>query len=106
MNTQEQETCAGDMVGEGYKPKTSNPEAGSHEAWHVVKSLGFSSIIGKEGKWYVTNCRELEIASQGESVQSALNNLREAIELLSEDENAKSTPFTGRASHKSRVLRA
>jgi predicted RNase H-like HicB family nuclease len=94
------------MVGEGYKPKPSNPEAGGHGVWYVVKSLEFSSIISKEGKWYVANCPELEIASQGESVQSALNNLREAIELYLEDENGKATPFTGRASQKSRVFRA
>jgi predicted RNase H-like HicB family nuclease len=53
------------------------------------RSLEFSSVISKEGKLYVANCPELEIASQGESVESALENLREAIELYLQDEDAK-----------------
>jgi len=53
------------------------------------RSLEFSSVISKEGKWYVANCPELEIASQGESVESALDNLREAIELYLQDEDAR-----------------
>jgi len=53
------------------------------------RSLEFSSVVSKEGKWYVAYCPELEIASQGKSVEAALENLREAIELYLEDENAK-----------------
>jgi len=53
------------------------------------RSLEFSSVISKEGNWYVANCPELEIASQGESVESALENLREAIELYLQDEDAR-----------------
>ena len=53
------------------------------------RSLEFSSIVSRQGKWYVAHCPELEIASQGKSVESALENLREAIELHLEDEDAK-----------------
>jgi len=53
------------------------------------RSREFSSVVSKEGKWYVAHCPELEIASQGKSVESALENLREAIELYLEDEDAK-----------------
>jgi len=53
------------------------------------RSLEFSSVVSKEGKWYVANCPELEIASQGKSVELALENLREAIELYLRDEDAK-----------------
>jgi len=42
-----------------------------------------------EGKWYVASCPELDIASQGRTVEKALENLREAIELYLEDEDAK-----------------
>ena len=38
---------------------------------------------------YVAHCPELEIASQGKNVEMALENLREAIELYLEDEDAK-----------------
>lgn len=57
------------------------------------RSLEFSSIVSKEGKWYVAHCPELEIASQGRSVELALKNLKEAIELYLEDEDA-SVPQT------------
>ena len=53
------------------------------------RSLEFSSVVSKEGKWCVANCPELEIASQGKSVELALENLREAIELYLRDEDAK-----------------
>jgi predicted RNase H-like HicB family nuclease len=55
------------------------------------RSREFSSVVSKEGKWFVAHCPELEIASQGKSVESALKNLREAIELYLEDEDAKVT---------------
>jgi predicted RNase H-like HicB family nuclease len=53
------------------------------------RSLEFSSVVTKEGKWYVAECPELEIASQGKTVELALKNLREAIELYLQDEDAK-----------------
>ncbi len=53
------------------------------------RSLEFSSVVSKEGKLYVAHCPELEVASQGKNVESALENLREAIELYLEDEDAE-----------------
>ena len=53
------------------------------------ESIEFSSIVTKEGKWYVASCPELGIASQGKSIESALDNLREAIELYLEDEDTE-----------------
>ncbi|HEC88597.1 MAG TPA: type II toxin-antitoxin system HicB family antitoxin [Thermoplasmata archaeon] len=38
---------------------------------------------------YVAWCPELDIASQGENIEKALRNLKEAIELYLEDEDAK-----------------
>lgn len=37
-------------------------------------------LIEREGDGYVSLCSELDIASQGKSVEEACNNLREAIE--------------------------
>jgi len=45
------------------------------------RSLEFSSVVSREGRWYVAHCPEVEITSQGKSVELALENLREAIEL-------------------------
>lgn len=41
-------------------------------------------IIEREGDGYVALCPELDIASQGETVEAAKNNLREALELFLE----------------------
>lgn len=40
-----------------------------------------TAIITYEEPWYVAQCLEVDIASQGESESEALMNLREALEL-------------------------
>lgn len=44
----------------------------------------FTGIIEREGDWYVALCPELDIASQGKTVEEARDNLAEAIELFIE----------------------
>lgn len=43
-----------------------------------------TAIIEKEGGGYVSLCPELDIASQGNSVEQARDNLKEALELFFE----------------------
>lgn len=43
-----------------------------------------TAIIEREGDGYVALCPELDIASQGDSIESARENLREALELFFE----------------------
>ena len=43
-----------------------------------------TAIIEREGNGYVSFCLELDIASQGNTVQEARENLREALELFFE----------------------
>jgi len=43
-----------------------------------------TAIIEREGDGYVSLCPELDIASQGASIESARKNLQEAIELFFE----------------------
>lgn len=43
-----------------------------------------TAIIQPEGGGYVSLCPELDIASQGETVELATSNLREAVELFFE----------------------
>jgi predicted RNase H-like HicB family nuclease len=50
--------------------------------------ITFTATITKDGEWYVSRCLEVEVASQGETVEEALANLREALELYFEDEPA------------------
>ena len=44
-----------------------------------------AATVRKEGDLYVSQCVEVDVASQGESVETALANLREALELYFED---------------------
>ena len=43
-----------------------------------------TAIIEREGNGYVALCPELDIARQGDSIEQARNNLREALELFFE----------------------
>jgi predicted RNase H-like HicB family nuclease len=43
-----------------------------------------TAVIGREGDGYVSFCPELDIASQGDSVEEAKRNLAEAVELFFE----------------------
>ena len=46
--------------------------------------MKFTAIIEREGDGYVSLCPELDIASQGSSIEEARDNLREALELFFE----------------------
>jgi predicted RNase H-like HicB family nuclease len=50
----------------------------------VARSQRFTVMIEREGDGYVSLCPELDIASQGDSVEGAKLNLKEAIELFFE----------------------
>ncbi len=43
-----------------------------------------TAIVEREGDGYVSLCPELDIASQGDTIEDARNNLREAVELFFE----------------------
>ena len=44
----------------------------------------FTAIIEKEGDGYVSLCPEIDVASQGNTIEEARNHLQEAIELFFE----------------------
>jgi len=46
--------------------------------------MKLTAIIEREGDGYVSLCPELDIASQGGSIEEAQDNLREALELFFE----------------------
>ncbi|HKS29616.1 MAG TPA: type II toxin-antitoxin system HicB family antitoxin [Pyrinomonadaceae bacterium] len=54
----------------------------------------FIASVWQEGDWYVAQCREIDVASQGESEEEALSNLREALELYFEPPTANLAPIT------------
>jgi len=48
-----------------------------------------TAIIEREGNGYVSLCPELDIASQGDTIEEARTNLREALELFFETASPK-----------------
>jgi predicted RNase H-like HicB family nuclease len=46
--------------------------------------MKLTAVIEREGDGYVSFCPELDVASQGETIESARDNLREALELFFE----------------------
>ena len=54
----------------------------NHQANLVTKQL--AAVIQREGDGFVALCPELDIASQGDTVEEARDKLREAIELFFE----------------------
>jgi predicted RNase H-like HicB family nuclease len=49
-------------------------------------SQKFTTVIAKEGKWFVAYCLELGVVSQEKTIEEARKNLREAVELYLEDQ--------------------
>ena len=47
--------------------------------------MRFAAAITHEDDWYVARCLEVEVTSQGRSVEEAQANLKEALELYYED---------------------
>lgn len=45
----------------------------------------FAVSVWKEGNWYIAQCLNQDVASQGQTEQEALDNLREALELFFEE---------------------
>jgi predicted RNase H-like HicB family nuclease len=52
----------------------------------------FTASVWREGNWYVSQCLEVDVASQGETEEEALANLKEALELHFEPPHATRAP--------------
>jgi predicted RNase H-like HicB family nuclease len=42
---------------------------------------GMSYVVWQDGEWFIAQCLEVDVASQGLSEQEATDNLRDALEL-------------------------
>lgn len=51
-------------------------------------NVKYNVVIQKEEDWYVAKCLDNSVASQGKTIEEALSNLKEAIELYNESEEA------------------
>lgn len=47
----------------------------------MASDLTLTAAVRQEEDWYVAQCLEVDVASQGHSVEEALANLREAVSL-------------------------
>ena len=52
----------------------------------------FSASVWREGDWFVSQCLDVDVASQGETEEEALANLKEALELHFEPPTATRPP--------------
>ena len=59
----------------------------------VFLNYMITAVIQQEENWYVAKCLENEIASQGKTLDEALNNLKEALELFYEDSSDETLIF-------------
>jgi hypothetical protein len=41
----------------------------------------FTAAVSREGRWYVAQCLEIDVASQGRTEKTALKNLADALKL-------------------------
>jgi predicted RNase H-like HicB family nuclease len=51
-----------------------------------------SCVIWQEGRWFVAQCLEVDVASQGRNREEAVRNLREVLELHFEEPQATIVP--------------
>jgi predicted RNase H-like HicB family nuclease len=51
--------------------------------------MRLTAAITREGEWFVAQCLEVDVASQGASVEEARENLAEALALYFEDQDVE-----------------
>lgn len=54
----------------------------------------FTVAITKDDAWFIAKCLENNVASQGKTMEEAMDNLREAVALYYEDEQLPVFPQT------------
>lgn len=52
----------------------------------MTEMFTFSAMVQKEDDWYISSCLELDISSKGKTIEEAVSNLKEAVELHIEKE--------------------
>jgi hypothetical protein len=51
------------------------------EGARQVMKQSFTASVWQEGEWYIAQCIQADVASQGATEDEALDNLRDALEL-------------------------
>ena len=55
--------------------------------------MRYHAVLSQEKDWIVAVCPEVDVASEGRTVEEAMKNLREAVELYLEDEDDNHFPL-------------
>ena len=58
----------------------------------IKVTRSFKASVWLEDDWYIAQCLEIDIASQGTTKEEAIRNLREALELHFEEPVATTLP--------------
>jgi len=66
----------------GVHPPTGLYFEAETNLWRQCMNRRLTAIIEREGDGFVALCPELDVASQGASIEEARDNLREALELF------------------------
>jgi predicted RNase H-like HicB family nuclease len=56
--------------------------------------MKFTAVITKEENWYVAQCVEMDVVSQGKTIEEAKLNLKEAVELYIESFGTEDIPVS------------
>jgi predicted RNase H-like HicB family nuclease/predicted RNA binding protein YcfA (HicA-like mRNA interferase family) len=59
---------------------------------NTIMKRPFAASVWREGNWYVSQCPEVDVSSQGETEEEALANLKEALKLHFEPPQATRPP--------------
>lgn len=51
-----------------------------------LRTVPLTAVVVHEAPWYVARCLEVEAVSQGETIEKALANLRDVLEVYLEEE--------------------
>jgi predicted RNase H-like HicB family nuclease len=54
--------------------------------------MRLTAVVTRDGDWYVARCLEVEATSQGATIEQALANLREVVEVHLQEEAAPTLP--------------
>ncbi len=57
-----------------------------------MRSARFNVVVQRDDEWYVAKCIDNSVASQGKTVEEAIDNLKEALSLYYEDETFVEIP--------------
>jgi len=74
--------------GRGGQERVGSGNASLRAESAMARMLPFTAIIEREGDCYLALCPELDVASQGATVEEARQNLTEAVSLLLESADA------------------